>query len=110
MKYLNKLKYINMNTIRIKDSLSVEISRSQLGWTLLNNLNEDEIFDLLLVATDQHKMSKLTIFERICYDYKDNIADLFNDFVNHKSDAVTVNAEEIEKVQSDFEEYLNKKY
>lgn len=67
-----------MNTIKIVDGLIVEITKEHLKKAILDNFNEDEIFDLLLIGINKHKMLKSTIVERIWDDYQDDIIEFIS--------------------------------
>ena len=60
----------------VKIEGNVEVSLELFNETIVNNLNEDQIFDILLHGFNKRKMLRSTAFERICDDYKDEIEEL----------------------------------
>ena len=56
--------------------INVEVPLVVLRQTIIENFNEDQIFDILLAGINERKMSPHTVFERICDDYSDEIDEL----------------------------------
>jgi hypothetical protein len=70
------------NTITITDGITVEINLSTFNQALIDNYNEDQLFDSLLYAIEKRKMTRHTAFERICEDFKDEIEMLIENKFN----------------------------
>lgn len=62
--------------IEITDGITVIIDLSTFNESIIENYNEDQLFDTLLSAIRKRKMLKSTAFERICVDFKDEIEEL----------------------------------
>ena len=91
----------------ITEHKEIELLKSEAE-SIVEQMNCDEIFDVLLKMTRGRKLLKHQILDRIKDDYGDLLGGLLHDFFNHKSDANKyLDATEQEDVESDFSEYCD---
>ena len=64
------------NKVTIKGDINVKVPLELFNETVVNNLNEDQIFDILLQAVKENKMSASNIVERFKDDYKDELDEI----------------------------------
>ena len=71
-------------TITITDGITVKIDLTTFNEAVIDNYNEDQLFDALLTAIEKRKMTRHTAFERICEDFKYEIEELIENKINKK--------------------------
>jgi hypothetical protein len=66
-------------TVTIKGNVNVEVPLELFNETILNNLNEDQLFDILMFGVSKRKFTTKTIIDRINDDYKDEFDEIILD-------------------------------
>lgn len=69
-------------TVTITDGITVIIDLKIFNNAVVENYNEDQLFDVLLHAIEKRKMLRSTAFERIREDFKDEIEVLIENKIN----------------------------
>ena len=79
-------------TVTINGDVNIEVPLELFNETVVNNLNEYQIFDILLDGINRRKMLLRTVIERFKDDYKDDYEEIINestkDLQHHKDTTV----------------------
>ena len=114
-------------TVKIEGEINVEIPLKLFNDAIIDNLNEDQIFDILQDAVRKRTMTPRTIVERFKDDYKDEydeiIYDAIKDLQHYKDTTIglwafdcdpkellnkfNIEGEEFEQLIKDWEDFCD---